>query len=410
MQLIQVTVRLQESPSQSTQLDESTIFSALKHLNPVPRITLLQNDSSLKYRILLAGKETAQEAIAVIQRRKFKIEDIGVAVEEPDEEGVCREPESKILTEKNQRENLRYKREQELTKKPKFVNKLTWISYRGSNSDDFHASGENRGLKEKKPCKNSKLKENKGTKCPGSYYNLSNNKFLAAKVLNDKSNKKHENASLKPPVSKNAVSASKFVKVENLNMKRVDPSILFNLLGIVGNVKKVLLDSDKGLAIAEMAQEKQAQLACEFFHNTLFFGALIRVTIYPIHINWSDLYISPDSNIKVISGNSKYYRYKPNLSIKVNRPSKLIHMTNVASDLTLADICKLFSIVNEPNMITKLETKGKKSDMYLIEFQSEEEGLEVLTTYHDQVLNDLRLKLSFSHMRTDKKTEKINKQ
>lgn len=191
----------------------------------------------------------------------------------------------------------------------------------------------------------------------------------------------------------------KFIKIKNFDKDNINAAILFNLLGVIGNVTKMLYDMKKGLAIAEMKNPEQAELAQQYLNGIAFFNTILDISIYEPGIKWTETFISSDSDMKIIDGNWKYYRYKPNLKIKINKLSKLLHVTNVSSNITLNDLYKLVSDVCEPNSIRKLGSKGKKSSMYLIEFQSEKDSLEVLATYHDRLVGELRLKMSFSHMK-----------
>lgn len=386
---------------QTSYINEGTLSNVLKHITPVPKITLEQKDCLLKYFIILETRETVKKVIEALESKRIELTNLKVLCDENEEVDAFKDSEHQFKI-NNQKERLTKNLKLGCTNGIPSVKKFSDKTSKYFNLAKNHTIERNSCVQESLPSHYSLFKENKGKVYPHKKMNLININECEDQLFKDKLNI-NDNKNTKKKLNLGDVGNAKtFIQVENLDKDNIDPSILFNLFGIIGNVVKMLVNIDRGLAIVEMEQAIQAELACNYFDNIKLFNTKIIVSSYPTQINWKDLYISPESNIRLIGGNSKFYRYKPNLNIKINQPSKIIHVTNVAPILTLANLCKLFSNVNEPSMITKLEARGKKSNMYLVEFQSEKESLEVLTTYHDQVLNGLRLKLSFSHMKVNK--------
>ena len=396
-----VVLTLPINTNQLSCLTEGKLTDVLNQLSPAPKISLLTDCCPPKFKITVDNKETAKRVLAKLQRSKIDTAGVRVLSAESAEFGAEKQAEGLEGTGKEWKPELGGKRNSGSTDCTNSTGYPLKIGSSGFKMADFCQTVKNKNKNDPLDFKCTQFKENKGKSSQIKDLALFDSNEPNFKPFNEKSS----TSNIKTTNLLNAKTQNHkktFIKLENLDIENVDSSILFNLIGIVGNVIKMLFNPNKGMAIAELEQESQATLSCQYLNNTCFFNTQIRVTIYPLHLNWTDLYISPDSSIRVIKGNSKYYRYKPNLNIKVNRPSRVIHMTNVASSVTLPELCKLFSTVNEPCLITRLEARGKKSGMYLMEFRDEKEGLEVLTTFHDQVLSGLRLKLSFSHMKIEK--------
>lgn len=386
-----LTVTIAQTSSQP--ITEETVYAVLKHLSPVPSISISSGDKESVFTFTCENRRIAQKTFVVLTSN-FSV------VGKPD------------IREKQENQTLESANRVIEESKPKMI-KL------GFNAvDEMYSSGDvdNKpqsisGNSKPNSKHNSKFGSNakKGSGYFSNYLNANYSQpksqmlaYNSYKQFDAKTQPK--SAILTRPVDSPLIKHSKqlevpFVRVDNLDTTAIDSSILFNLLGIVGNVIKLLFNTKRGFAIVELEQVSQAELACQYLNDMPFFGNVLKVAIYEAGIDWSNLHIGSESDIRVISGNSKYYRYKPNLKIKVNKPSKLLHVTNVSADISLSSLCSLVSEICEPNLISKLESKGKKSNMYVIEFNSEKDSLEVLSTLHDKLVSGLRLKMSFSHMK-----------
>ncbi len=79
---------------------------------------------------------------------------------------------------------------------------------------------------------------------------------------------------------------------------------------------------------------------------------------------------SKTNQVYSLKGSFKYFRFKKKLNIKINFPSKTLHVTNLPEKVTPVMLFDIFSQIHEPVRIIKLKKRGVKSNMYLIEFSS----------------------------------------
>lgn len=386
----ETTLTVTVAQSKSKPVTEEAVFDVLKHLSPVPKVTTLRDEPDPVFCIILENRRLAQKAFLQLTSN------------------------FSVLGKPDIKERLEHQTTvsgQRITEGPK----SKMIKLGPNIIDDLYNSSDN----DRRPGSFSNVVGSQGRQAPpgktssGWLSGFSANckfaqpksqvlSYNSYKTLELKSQPKSEILA-RPKESPHAKARKqadlRFVKVDNLDTASVDSSILFNLVGTVGNVAKLMFNTKRGFAIVELENASQAELACQYLHDMPFFGSVLSVSVYEPGINWADVHVGSESDIRIISGNSKYYRYKPNLKIKVNKLSRLLHVTNVSADLSLSSLCTLVSEVCEPNLIHKLESKGKKSNMYVIEFDSEKDSLEVLCTLHDKLVSGLRLKMSFSHMK-----------
>lgn len=114
-------------------------------------------------------------------------------------------------------------------------------------------------------------------------------------------------------------------------------------------------------------------------------------------------YFSNEKNQKKIlmQGHYKYYRYKKGLNIKINPPSKILHLTSISEKLCPIILYEIVRRINKPVRIVKLGKKGTNSNMFLVCFETVEESVEVLAVLHNKKIDRKILKVSFSHTKFD---------
>lgn len=190
----------------------------------------------------------------------------------------------------------------------------------------------------------------------------------------------------------------KVIIVNKVNVNKINCTMLMNLFGCFGNVKKVLLNIKGFFALVEMENEEQALLAIKHLDKNVFFDNNIKVKSSKYNtVCFKTLEKEQNPDIQYLRGHYKYFRYKEGLQIKVNKPSNLLHITSLSDKFTSYFLCQLLSEVHEPSRIVKLPKKSGVSDMYLVEFESLHQAVEVLSLLHNKKVDGKIMKISFSH-------------
>lgn len=187
------------------------------------------------------------------------------------------------------------------------------------------------------------------------------------------------------------------LRVDGVNIEKVDCISLINLFGCFGNVQWCLIDKKDKFAIIEMENRNQIDFSVKCTDGLLFFGQEIEVTRVPTSQTFK---IESKAKRKCLffrENDAKYYRFKDELTIKVNKPSKTLHVTNLSDEVSVSDLLEIFNKVHEPEEIFKLNRKGKTSAMFLVNFSEIGKSVEVLSTLHNKRFAGKLLKISFSH-------------
>lgn len=192
------------------------------------------------------------------------------------------------------------------------------------------------------------------------------------------------------------------LKLENIDVEVITCQMLLNLFGCFGNILRLAIHCDLNFAIAEFEDEEQAELTLTYINGLSFFGNTLKLAYSNDRYLLDEAESKPTNELKFIKGFYKYFRYKPGLHIKVNKPSRLLHFTSLAPNITESALCQLIYQIHEPIKILKLGKKGTDSDMYLIEFKHLFQSLEVLSILHNKKVEGKLLKISFSHTKIDK--------
>jgi hypothetical protein len=187
------------------------------------------------------------------------------------------------------------------------------------------------------------------------------------------------------------------LRVDGVNIEKVDCIALINLFGCFGNVQWCLIDKKEKYAIIEMENRNQIDFSIKCTDELVFFDQRIDVSKVPSSQNFK---IESKARRKCLffrENDAKYYRFKSELAIKVNKPSKTLHVTNLSEDVSVADLLEIFNSIHEPDEIFKLNRKGKASSMFLVNFNELWKSVEVLSSLHNKRFAGKLLKISFSH-------------
>lgn len=196
------------------------------------------------------------------------------------------------------------------------------------------------------------------------------------------------------------VNQSKILLVSNINHKKVDSLMLISLFGCFGNVKQILVDENSSLSLIKMETVEQAGLSIKSYNKKVFFGQKLKVQMSShSSISFKKITIDKTSKLQHFYGHYKYFRYKKNQNIRINEPSKVLHVASVPESFTSYSLFQLLSQINEPSQIMRISKSNSGSDMYVIEFKSVSEAMEVLCIFHNRPMNGKLMKLSFSHTR-----------
>ena len=192
------------------------------------------------------------------------------------------------------------------------------------------------------------------------------------------------------------------IRISNINAKTINFIAILNLYGCFGNVLRLLTDFQKNFIVIEFENPEQTRLAFKYTHRMLFFEIILKVDFFFEKSIFDELLINPVPHIKTRNNNPKFYRYKHSLKIKVNKPTKLLHFTNLPSKMTPFELYQQISQICDPVNIFKLTKKGATSDMFIVEFEKINESIEVLSLLHNKKIKSKLIKVSFSHAKVHK--------
>ena len=189
-----------------------------------------------------------------------------------------------------------------------------------------------------------------------------------------------------------------YLLINNLNTKVLKLNHILNLLGSFSNITNYLIDRKSDTAVFGFTNESRIDFIVDVLHNQLFFGKTLAAkrVIHPL-----DLFTFHNfANERFIIGaeNKKNFRYQQGLVIKFNPPSKIVHLTSISSKLSQKDIFEVLSSFHTPIKIAKLKQKSSTaSEMYLVEFDQLFKSLEILSIFHNTLVAEKSMKVSFSH-------------
>lgn len=197
--------------------------------------------------------------------------------------------------------------------------------------------------------------------------------------------------SLKPNPGNFTVLLIQQVKFSCANHKLIQ-----NIIGCFGNLIRMLVNHSTHSIIVEMENSHQANLVHIYLHDLDFFGSSFIVSYT------CAAHIKPSTDevplfLEFVKIEERSHRFKKYLPIKFNPPSPILHLTSISLKVDYLILYDLICQIHEPLTIFKLVKQANKSDMYLVEFKSVRDSLEVLAVMHNKVIDDKSIKISFSH-------------
>lgn len=174
-----------------------------------------------------------------------------------------------------------------------------------------------------------------------------------------------------------------------------------NLFGIFGNIKVIILDKKR--RAADMLYEKEESAAHAALHadGLSLFGQSLRVT-QERNCKANFKLIGQSDVVEVMFGDRRHFRYQKQLGIRFNRPSTLLHLTNLAEEIDACMLYGLLESIYQPLKVCRLKQKSRScSNMFLIEFDEIYKSAEVLSLLHNKSINGKAVRISFSHLKFD---------
>ena len=184
--------------------------------------------------------------------------------------------------------------------------------------------------------------------------------------------------------------------IEQVDFSCANHKLIQNVLGCFGNLIRMLVNHPAKRILVEMENSHQANLVHIYLNDLNFFGSSFIVSYtHATHIRPS-FDVCP-SFLEFVKVEERCHRFKKYLPIKFNPPSPILHFTSISSKVDYLILYDLICQIHEPLTIFKLVKLANKSDMYLVEFKSVRESLEVLSVMHNKIIDNKSIKISFSH-------------
>jgi len=194
---------------------------------------------------------------------------------------------------------------------------------------------------------------------------------------------------------------SPVLEVHNLESQNLRPKFITNLFGCFGNVLHVLFNKKLAFAFIEFENTRQAELALKSLDDFTFFGAQLKVEFSAFKRVSRPNSLSDSEDLVFFKNDPKAFRYSRENSIRVNGPSSLLHVTGIPEQVTPLILFQIVQQIREPVKIIQLKRHVKNYHMYLLQFESLEHSLEVLSVLHNKQINEKYVKISFSHSKLD---------
>lgn len=190
---------------------------------------------------------------------------------------------------------------------------------------------------------------------------------------------------------------SPVLKVQNLENQNLRPKFITNLFGCFGNVVHVLFNKTLGFALVEFQTTPQAEIAFNSLEGLMFFGAQLKLEFSVLKVLSPHISVSDSDNLVFYKNDHKAFRYSRENAIRVNEPSSLLHITGIPDQVSPLILFQIVQQIREPVKIIQLKKNLKSYHMYLLQFDSLEHSLEVLSVLHNKLINEKYVKVSFSH-------------
>ncbi|NXA11082.1 PTBP3 protein, partial [Sapayoa aenigma] len=187
--------------------------------------------------------------------------------------------------------------------------------------------------------------------------------------------------------------------VSNLNPEAITPYGLFILFGVYGDVHRVkIMFKKRGIALVQMADASQAQLAISHLNGQRLYGRIMHTTLSKYQTIQLPREGQEDKGLTKDYSNSPLHRFKNPCSKNFQNifpPSATLHLSNIPPSVTVDDLKNLFA--SKGSTVRGFKFFQKDCKMALIQLGSVEEAVHALIELHNHDFGENRhLRVSFS--------------
>ncbi|XP_039589181.1 polypyrimidine tract-binding protein 3 isoform X2 [Passer montanus] len=187
--------------------------------------------------------------------------------------------------------------------------------------------------------------------------------------------------------------------VSNLNPEAITPYGLFILFGVYGDVHRVkIMFKKRGIALVQMADATQAQLAINNLNGQRLYGRVMHATLSKYQTIQLPREGQEDKGLTKDYSNSPLHRFKNPCSKNFQNifpPSATLHLSNIPPSVTVDDLKNLFT--SKGSTVKGFKFFQKDCKMALIQLGSVEEAVHALIELHNHDFGENQhLRVSFS--------------
>ncbi|NXK41252.1 PTBP3 protein, partial [Piprites chloris] len=187
--------------------------------------------------------------------------------------------------------------------------------------------------------------------------------------------------------------------VSNLNPEAITPHGLFILFGVYGNVHRVkIMFKKRGIALVQMADATQAQLAINHLNGQRLYGRVMHTTFSKYQTIQLPREGQEDKGLTKDYSNSPLHRFKNPGSRNCQNifpPSATLHLSNIPPSVTMDDLKNLFA--SKGSTVKGFKFFQRDCKMGLIQLGSVEEAVHALIELHNHDFGENHhLRVSFS--------------
>ena len=187
------------------------------------------------------------------------------------------------------------------------------------------------------------------------------------------------------------------LKIQQLNINKVNCLMLLNLFECFGNVKRVLINSGPVYSLVEMETRDQAHHATNCLNGVLFFNKEFKISFYNEKTSILEIFAKKtSSNVEYMEGSSNYFKHSKALTSKVNKISKLLNIMSAPPEFSNYQVYKLISQLHEPSRILNLTKYDTNIGMFLVEFNQINQAIETLSIFNGKQVEGKNIEISFS--------------
>uniref|UniRef100_A0A8C5TRC9 Polypyrimidine tract binding protein 3 n=1 Tax=Malurus cyaneus samueli TaxID=2593467 RepID=A0A8C5TRC9_9PASS len=201
------------------------------------------------------------------------------------------------------------------------------------------------------------------------------------------------------PMTLPGIPGNSVLLVSNLNPEAITPYGLFILFGVYGDVHRVkIMFKKRGIALVQMADAAQAQLAINYLNGQRLYGRVMHATLSKYQTIQLPREGQEDKGLTKDYSNSPLHRFKNPCSKNFHNifpPSATLHLSNIPPSVTLDDLKNLFT--SKGSTVKGFKFFQKDCKMALIQLGSVEEAVHALIELHNHDFGENQhLRVSFS--------------